>query len=275
VIYNFTMNPDAVRRLQAQLGVPQTGVFDAATSSAMSAAVGTAVAANRDVARYAGASGADAIVNAYMTGDWSGVTDYTGKPFSDAQQQAAVREAERVLGPAFKAAESYDRAVVDDTLRQEGEAFQDFRRDEARDFRDAKQSLDQSAADQGVLFSGARLQKQNDLREIYSQREATQRRNVADRIASTARGYQYEHGNDAADRLSARYRLPVASRFDAGVAGGKVTPGRTLASAYDTGAYKFQGTKPVAQQAAVQTRAAGQLAARANKLSLSGYGTKI
>jgi len=268
------MTPDAVRKLQKQLGIPQTGVLDAATSRAMEGAVSKAVAANREVARYAAAD-PGAIVNAYMTGDWGGVTDLTGKPFTKAQQQAAVSEAEKVLAPAYRAAETYDQAGTEQALRQEGESMADFRRAEAKDFRQAKETLDQGAADQGVLFAGSRLQKQRDLRGTYQDRDATARRQSADRVATTARNFQYAYGNEGADRLSGLLQAPGAQSFNAGVAGGKVTPSRSLASVYDVGQYKFQGTKPVAQQAAVQTRAANQLANRANKLSLSGYGAKF
>lgn len=233
-----------------------------------------ALSKNKDFQRYAGGNDASAILNAFMTNDWSGVVDLTGKPFTDEQQQAAVKAAEKVLAPAYKAEEAYDRSVVEDSLRQEGEDFQEFQRTEAKDFGENKDALDISAADQGILFSGARTQKLNDLRNTYEDRERIARAQSADRTKSTARGYQYTYGDDAARGLSSMYRLPGTSTFNPNVAGGKVR-NTSLSSVYDPSQFKFQGTKPVAQKAAVQTRAATQLANRANKLSLGGYATKF
>ncbi len=269
------MNPDAIRQLQISLGLPATGVFDTATSTAMSGAVAKAVAKNKDVVRYAGTNDPASILTAYQSGDWSGVTDLTGKPFSDSQQKAAVAQAEKALAPAYRAQEAYDRAGVEDTLRSEAGDFNTFQRDEATQFGKDKDSLDQTAANNGVLFSGARLQKQNDLRTTYADREADRRAAGAERIATTARTNQYQYGDDSARSLRDMYQLPGSSTFNPSVAHGGVTTNPTLSSVYNPGQYNFQGTKPVAQKAAVQTRAAGLLANKANKLSLSGVGAKF
>lgn len=269
------MTPDAIRKLQLSLGLPATGVFDAATSTAMSSAVTKAVSKNKDVQRYAGANDPTSILTAYMSGDWSGVTDLTGKPFTDAQQAAAVSQAERALAPAYKAQVAYDEAAVKETLQGEQESFGQFQQDERQAFEDTKDQLDQDAANQGVLFSGARVQKNNDLRTTYAEREAQRRAQGGQRIAKTARDFQYSYGDEAARGLNDMYRLPGESRFDANVAHGAVTSSPTLSSVYNPSQYKFQGTKPVAQKTAVQTRAAGLLANKANKLSLSGVGAKF
>jgi hypothetical protein len=269
------MTPDAIRKLQRSLGLPTTGVFDAATSTAMSSAVATAVSKNKDVQRYAGANDPSAILTAYMSGNWSGVTDLTGKPFTDAQQASAVAEAEKALAPAYKAEMAYDTAAVTDALQGEQASFDQFQEDEKQVFQDTKTSLDQNAANEGVLFSGARVQKNKDLRNTYADREAQRRALGGSRIAKTARDFQYSYGDTAADGLSGMYTLPGQSRFDTNVASGGVTPNRSLSSVYNPRQYKFQGTKPVAQKAAVQTRAAGLLANKANKLSLSGVGAKF
>lgn len=230
---------------------------------------------NKDFQRYAGGNDAASILDAFMTGDWSGVMDLTGKPFTDEQQAAAVKAAEKVLAPAYKAAETFDRSVVEDELRQEGESFQNFQDTEEKAFIDAKDAQDQSAADQGVLFSGARAQKLNDLRNTYADRERIARQQSQDRTRSTMRGFQYDYGDKAARGLSDVYKLPGTTSFNASVPGGGVTRSSTLSSVYNPGEFSFQGTKPVAQKAAVQTRAATTLANKANKLSLSGYGTKF
>lgn len=269
------MTPETIKQLQASLGIPTTGVFDAATSGAFASAIQRAASANPDIQEYAGANDVAAIVNAFQTGDWSSVTSLTGKPFTDQQQQAAVSAASQALGPAYEAEKSNDTAAVQDTLEKNAQDLSTFERDQAAQFGKDKNALDQNAADQGVLFSGSRLQKQNDLRTTYANADADKRRAATQAATTAARGYQYAYGNDATKGLSSYYTLPGATSYDAGVAGGKVKPSGTLSAVYDPNKYNFQGTKPVAQSAAVQTRAATLLSNRANKLSLSGVGAKF
>lgn len=265
----------SVKAIQAQLGLPQTGLFDEATSTAYSKAITSSLTSNPDTAALLGSNDPAAILNAYTTGDWSGVTTLTGKPFTDEQQQAAVAQADAALAPAYKAQESYDTAGVEDALRGDQEGFQDSQAADRKQFGADKDALDQNSADNGVLFSGSRVQKLNDLRNTYADREAIARRNASENIGGTTRAYQYQYGDDAAKKLSNMYALPGASSFDANRAGGPVTPSKSLSSVYDPNAYSFQGTAPVAQKAQVQTRAASLLANKANKLSLSGVGAKF
>lgn len=246
------------------------------TSGAPTAdAIARALAQNPDYKKYAGNNTPAAILAAYESGNWAGVTDLTGKPFTDEQQQAAVREAERVLGPAYEAEKTYDTAAVEDALGGALNEYNTFQRDNEISFDQNKQALDENAADKGVLFSGARIQKQNDLRRMYANRDADARRRLASTIGGTARNYQYTYGDDAARGLSSYYQVPGAQTYNPSVARGGVRTGSTPATVYTPGSYSFQGTKPVAQKAAVQTRAAGVLANRANKLSLSGMGAKL
>lgn len=268
------MTPDAIKQLQTQLGLPATGVFDAATSTAMQSAVTKALWQNRDVQTYGGSNSPDAIFGAYTSGDWSGVTSLSGKPFTDEQQQAAVAEAKKALAPGFEASNEFDAANTRDTLAGDQAAYSEAEKTAATQFGKDKDTLDQNAADNGVLFSGARVQKNNDLRTSYADAEATRRRQAADNITGTARTYAYNYGAPAAKKLSDLYNLPGASTYNANAARGPVTKS-PLSAVYSPSEYAYQGTQPAAQQAAVQTRAAGLLANRANKLSLSGYGTKL
>lgn len=268
------MDPLAIAQLQIQLGVPATAVLDDATLKAMASSVAKAVSKNKNVQKYAGSNSPEDILQAYSSGNWSGIVDLSGKPFTDAQQKAAVSEAEKALAPAYKAQEAYDRSTVEDSLAAEQQGFGQFQKDEAQTFGDTKDTLDKSAADNGVLFSGSRFQKLNDLRTTYQDRERLAREQSAARTRSTARSYQYNYGNDAAGKLSSMYQLPSQSTFNPNVAGGQVKKNSSLSSVYNPGEFDFQGIKPVAQKAAVQTRAAGLLSNRANKLSLSGYGVK-
>lgn len=269
------MNPAAIQQLQRNLGLPATGVLDDATVKAMNTAVGHAVAADPTINTYAKGNTVDTILNAYTSGDWSGVIDLTGKPFTDEQQKAAVTAAESVLAPAYKETEALDRSVVEDSLRGTQGELKSSQVADAKQFGQDKDVLDQNSADRGVLFSGSRTQKLNDLRTSYQERERIARENASSTIRSTVRPYQYSYGNDAAKGLSDLYQLPGASTFNTNVAGGQVTPSKTLSGVYNPDEFKFQGTKPVAQKAAVQVRAASQLGNTANKLSLAGYGTKL
>lgn len=239
------------------------------------AEIAAALANNPDYKRYAGNNDPASILSAFETGNWSGVTDLTGKPFTEAQQRAAVTQAERALAPAYEAQETYDRAVVSDALENDVEDYGQFQRDEGIAFQGEKTALDQNAADSGVLFSGARIQKQNDLRTKYQNREADTRGRLADSLTTRGRDYQYQYGDKAAGKLSSYFDAPGAQTYNPGVATGGVAAAPGLSSLYNPNAYKFQGTKPVAQKAAVQTRAAGLLANKANKLSLSGVGAKF
>lgn len=269
------MNPDAIRNLQVSLGLPATGVYDAATSSAMSAAVSKAVSRNPDVRRYAGTNDPAKILNAFQTGDFSGITDLTGKPFSVQQQKAAVRKASKALAPAYEATRTYDEAGVEQTLQKDQQDLDTYERDQGVQFGKDKDILDKSAADNGVLFSGARIQKQNDLKTMYQNADNDRRALTFDTITRTARDNQYDYGLDASPRLSQYFNRSGPQTYNPGVAHGATSTTPGLSAIYDPSAYRFQGTKPVAQKAAVQLRAANLLANRANKLSLSGVGAKL
>lgn len=262
------MTNEAIKQLQTSLGLTPTGVMDTATHAAMTKAVTASVSSNPKIIKYGGVNTVDQILNAYFTNNFSGVTDITGKPFTKQQQQAAVSEAERVFGPGFKAQEAFDQSVVTDTLRGEQEDFGQFQKDEEQVFGDEKDIQDKNAADQGVLFSGSRLQKQNDLRNTFQDREAIQRGRTQDNIRTVARNNQFRYGDKKARGLSEFYDLPGESRFNAGVAGGQVSRSGGLSSTYNPGEFKFQGTQNVSNTAAVQQRAANTLKNTARKLSI-------
>ncbi len=174
------------------------------------------------------------------------------------------------MAPAYNAQESYDQSIAQDALRGQQEDFGQFQKGEAKQFGLDKDAQDQNSADQGVLFSGSRVQKLNDLRTTYQDRENIARGIAQDNIRNTARSNQYKYGDQSANKLSGLYDLAGTTSFNPNIAGGGITRGG-LSSSYNTGDFKFQGTAPVAHKAAVQTRAAGLLANRANKLTSTGY----
>lgn len=268
------MTPDQIKQLQTTLGVPATGVLDAATTAAYSTAVTKALSTNPTVKQFAGGNDPISILNAYQTGDWSGVTSLSGVPFTPDQQKAAVASATNALTPGFTAQNEEGAATAADTLRKNQEGLSDFESSQAKQFATDKGTLDQNAANNGVLFAGSRVQKNNDLRTSYATADAEARRNASEAAATATRDYQYQYGTPAAESLSSLYQVPGATRYDANVAAGtpgSVTPSRTLSAAYNPEQYGFQGTQPVAQKTAIQTRAASLLANNANKLSLKGY----
>lgn len=271
------MTPEAIKKLQTELKkkgakISITGVLDEATLGAMQKAVTQAIASNKKIQASASP---DQILGAYTSGDWNGITDLTGRPFTSKDVRAAEKDAERALAPGFREQESYDTAVVEDSLRQNQEDFGNFLKTEGEAFETDKGNQDQNAADSGVLFSGARFQKLNDLKKTYDERQAIRRNQFADNIGSTARNFQYQYGDKGANKISSFYRLPDANTYNPGTTQKMVTPGMNLSSVYDPAKYNFQGTTVNANKAAVQTRAAGLLANRANKLTASGYKTKF
>ncbi len=263
-----------VAKIQAQLGLPQTGIFDEATSTAYNKAVSSTLASDPNTKALIGNNNPDDILSAYQSGDWSGVVDLTGKPFTDEQQKAAVDEATKVLGPAYDAQENFDTASTEDTLRNTQENLSDTLAGNRKNFAADKTAADLDAANNGVLFSGSRAQKLNNIRGAYSDADSKAVRDATESLGSTARSFQYNYGGDAASKLSSYYQLPGASTYNANVANGGAKPG-ALSSVYSPATYNYQGTQPVAQKANIQTRAARQLSNTANKLSLSGLGTKF
>ena len=272
------MTPQAIQQLQQQLGIPVTGVLDAATTAAYNSAITKSLSTNPTVQQYSAGNDPASILNAYQTGDWSGVRSLTGVPFTPDQQQAAVQSAKAALAPGYDAQVAKDTADTSATLQKNQEGLSDYEKSQGRQFGLDKQSLDTTEANNGVLFSGSRVQKNNDLRTTYATADTIARRNAAESAAGTTRGFQYAYGTPAAENLSSLYNLPGTNNYNANVAGrapGSVTPSSTLSAVYDPSKYNFQGTAPAAQNAAIQTRAASLLANKANKLSLSGYSNSL
>jgi len=253
------MTNEAIKQLQTSLGLTPTGVMDTATYAAMTKAVTASVSSNPGMQQYLRTNSVDSILNGFFSNDLSGITNITGRPFSRKEQGAAVAEAERALNPGFREEEAFDQSVVTDTLRGQQEDFGQFQQAEEEMFGDRKEILDQNAADQGVLFSGSRKQKETDLRNTFQDREAIQRGRTQDNIRTTARNNQFARGNQSARGLSEFYDLPGQSRFNAGVAGGQVSRPSTLSSAYNPSEFNFGGIQNKSNNAAIQQRAAGTL----------------
>jgi len=211
----------------------------------------------------------ETILNSYLTGDWSGVSDSTGKPFSLADQQAALASSEAALKPYYEAQTQKDTQDAEALMKQKQLDYQNYLDTQATKFQEDKTTLDQSAANQGVLFSGGRTQKERSLQGAYEKAQAYKQASTGADIASVARDFAYKQGSPAAGGLSQYYNLG-GQNYNPGVATGGVTPGG-LSSVYNAGGYPFQGTSVVTAKAEAQKRAAGMLWNKGNKLLSTGY----
>ena len=206
-------------------------------------------------------------------GDISGaVNPTTGQPFTSEQQQAALSQATSDLAPAFQAQETNDIASAQSTMAQKQAAYQNYLATQGTQFQADKTNQDQTAANNGVLFSGGRAQKLQTLQNTYNQNAAYRGSLAAADIGNTARDLQYKYGNDAANSLS-QYYNQLGQSYNANVATGGVNS-NGLSSIYNPSQYNFQGTEVNANKAAAQQRAAGLLWNSSNKLVQGGYNNK-
>lgn len=206
---------------------------------------------------------------ASSTGDLSGLVNQFGQPFSDEDQQKALADSMEDNRLYYEALQQKAEADTESALAQKKADYQDYLLRSGQEFEQDKLKYDQSAADRGVLFSGGRVQKERQLERAYNQDQASKLASTGRQIGNTARDYQYEYGNDAANNLSQYYKLG-SNTFDANKATGGVDSG-SLSNIYNPDQVNFQGTKKVSRLANANRRAAGKLWNKGNKLLASGY----
>lgn len=215
-----------------------------------------------------GGSNMDEIIAALSSGNLSGITDSMGMPFSIEDQQKALTQAAEDNKLYYEAMQAKDTADAENALAQKQADYQDYLINSGQQFQSDKNTLDQNAANTGVLFSGGRVQKEKNLERAYNQEQASKLGSVGRDIASTASNFQYNYGNNAAQGLSKYYGLG-GNTYNANVAGGGV--GSTgLSTIYNPSQYNFQGTQNTARAANANTRAAGLLWNKGNKLLATG-----
>ena len=215
-----------------------------------------------------GGSTIEEIINGLSTGNISGLLDWQGKPFSVEDQQAALARGMEDNKLFYEAQQANDKATTEAALAQKQANYQDYLINSGESFKTDKTQMDQTAADSGVLFSGGRAQKQKNLSNAYAQDMATNQRNFSNDINTTARNYQYKYGNAAATGLNQYYNLG-SNAYNAGTATGGVTS-NAMSSVYNPSAYNFQGTVNTERRANANTRAAGYLWNKGNKLLATG-----
>lgn len=193
----------------------------------------------------------------------------TGKPFEYSAQQAALAKANQATRKYYDQLREYETQGTEAALRQKQLDYQKYLADSADDFQKQKTSLDEGAAESGVLFSGGRVQRQNDLQRQFERDQAYKKASLGTSIGDMAREYQYRYGNENANKLSKYYRLG-SNTYNPNVATGGVGTGR-LSNVYRTGGSDFFGTRNAEQMTENQTRAAGLLWNKGNKILPNSY----
>ncbi len=216
---------------------------------------------------FTGNSASD-IAYATSTGDYSKLLNSNGQPFSSADQAAALSEATSAVSPYYQAEQTKETADTEATLQAKQAAYQKYLDDQATQFQSDKTGQDQTAANNGVLFSGARVQKLQQLGDAYTKNNAYQKNAYGADIASTARDFGYKYGDTAAGGLSKYYNLG-GNTYNPNVATGGV--GSSGLSTIYNANQGFQGTEINAAKTEAQKRAALLLGNKGNKLVGTGY----
>ena len=216
-----------------------------------------------------GGSSIEEIINGLSTGDISGLVDWQGKPFSVEDQQAALAKGMEDNRLYYEALQKKEQADVEANMAQKQADYQDYLINAGQAFEADKTDSDQQAANSGILFSGARVQKEKNLQRAYEQDQASKFGSVARNIGRDAADFQYKYGNEAASGLNKYYGLG-SNTFNTKVARGGVNTS-AISNIYNPANYNFQGTINTERKANANTRAAGYLWNKGNKLLATGY----
>lgn len=200
--------------------------------------------------------------------DITKMTDQYGQPFSQADQTEAMNKA-TALDSAYNTAETTkDTGDTERILQDKTQAYNDYLTKSGSDFQTEKTNQDQEAANKGVLFSGGRAQKLQNLQNTYQNESNSKLAGLTSDISKTASDYQYAYGNDNANKLS-KYYTAGANSYNPNVATGGVS-NYGLSTVYNPGANKFTGTVLGTRNAQTKKTAAGLLWNKGNKLMATG-----
>jgi hypothetical protein len=197
----------------------------------------------------------------------------TGQGYSQKQWDAAFNEGMSVLNPSYQEEQQYERAGLESDLAQKQADYNQYQTSQADKFEADKSTLDQNAANNGVLFSGGRAQKQQKLGSSYANADQYKRDSYGRDIGNLARNFQYKYGNDAMGGLSSAYNLG-GNTYNPNVARGGVGS-QNLSSVYNPSSYNFYGTNNSKQKSEAAQRAYGQLGNVSNKNNPYGYLNKL
>jgi hypothetical protein len=253
------------------MGIPKvaTTIAPVETQESVDNKYKEAAANNPAIATLAkGGSSLDEIINGLSTGNISGLMDWEGKPFSVEDQQAALAQGMEDNRLYYEAMQSKDKADAEAALAQKQANYQDYLIQSGENFKSDKTTADQTAANNGVLFSGSRVQKEKSMADAYNRDQSTNQRNFTNDIGNTARGFQYKYGNNAASGLNQYYNLG-SNTYNPSTAQGGVSS-NPLSSVYNPSTYNYQGTANTERATNANTRAAGYLWNKGNKLVATG-----
>jgi len=220
-----------------------------------------------------GGSSVEEIMNAMQTGNWEGIVDWNGQPFSAQDQQTALAQAQEDNRLYYEALQAKETANTEAALAQDQADYQNYLLNAGQSFEADKATSDEKAASSGVLFSGGRAHKEKNLQRAYTQDQEYNRDKLGRSMGTTANNFQYKYGNDAAKGLSNYYNIggntynPNVARNGVGSSG--------LSSIYNPDKYNFQGTVNTERLANANTRAAGYLKNKGNKLLGTGYQNQL
>lgn len=216
-----------------------------------------------------GGSSLEEIINGLSTGNLTGIVDWNGQPFSAEDQQAALQRGQEDNKLYYEALQQKETADAEASIAQQQADYQNYLINSGQRFEADKMKSDTSAARSGALFSGGRVQKEKNMQRAYEQDQSYTRDKVSRNIGSTASDFQYKYGNEAAGGLSQYYNLG-GNTFNPNVARGGVGSSG-VSSVYQPSKYNYQGTRNTERSANANTRAAGYLWNKGNKLLGTGY----
>ena len=226
-----------------------------------------------NAARIAKGNTSEALQYAASTGDLSGLVNEYGQPFSLQEQQDALAQGMEDNRLYYEAQQAKDKADAENTLAQKQADYQDYLLSSGEKFAADKTTLDQNAADTGMLFSTSRNQKEQKLQQSYQRDQASKLATLGRDVANTSNDYQYQYGNNAANGLSQYYNAPSNS-YNAGVANGGVTSSG-LTSIYSPSNNYGAGTVMGERSTLAKKYAANKLANKGNKLLSTGYNNQL
>lgn len=261
---------DLQRQLNASgYQLKEDGIWGPNTERAYTDFLTSSVSKNKDIEGLMATNRPEDIISAVINNDWTSIVDEKGVPFSTEDYERALKQGEKDIEPYYREMEDYETQNVEDILKQRQLDYQNYLATSGSEFQTEKATQDKAAADTGVLFSGSRVQKLQNLKDKFEREQEYKRASAGLDIANTAREFQYKYGNEPAKKLSSYYQLG-GNVYNPNVATGGVSKSG-LSKIYSPGASDFYGTKPREKSVEAQKIASGLLWNKANKIMPSSY----
>jgi hypothetical protein len=211
---------------------------------------------------------------AAISGDFSGLKNQYGQPFSVEEQTKALAQGMEDNRLYYETQQAKEKADAESALAQRQANYQDSLIKSGEDFQADRAELNQRAVNQGVLFSGSNAQKQAKLKTAYERDQASKLAAYGRDVGNVARDYQYNYGNNAAGGLSQFYN---AGGNTFGLESAKGTVGSSgLSSVYNPNQYDFGAGTVMGQRSSLAKQfAARKLGNQGNKLLATSYNNQF